>query len=58
MSDAGLLELDDGLSGRWGPKRSGFAHKINDRIDVFPLPEAPISKTYDVCGVIDRVLRA
>lgn len=23
-----------------------YAHKINDRIDVFPLPDAPISNTY------------
>ena len=52
MSDAGLFELESGQyiraqqrsSRDRGPARSG-THKMRERMEVFPLPDAPIRRT-------------
>lgn len=47
VRDAGLLELVQrpltGVLCRWMVR--GSAHKIMDRMEVFPLPDAPIKST-------------
>lgn len=45
VRDAGLLELCVGHRFHADAHREMETHNIIDRIDVFPLPEAPMSRT-------------
>jgi hypothetical protein len=46
VRDAGLFELVDEMNKRRRRNKKSVAHKINDLMDVLPLPEAPMRRTY------------
>ena len=46
VSEAGLFELRyDAQQSRSAPSVQEQTHKIRDRMDVFPLPDAPMRRT-------------
>lgn len=46
VKEAGLFELSGDVNRKGKLLQTQNAHKINDRIDVFPLPDAPMRSTW------------